>query len=277
MRLVNTVLLSTLLLAVPATAQNIGGGDDIWNTSGNGATYTTINSSEWLLLCGVNAPSQTINMTGKNIPGLGTGDTVIARLGAADFSSGSTATVPIQLKRINFVSQGATPCSPNTLRMRERVPQAQQPVSTMTIVREDSLGGTFSAEIKVDAVYEAVNSSGVVVGSPVAVYATLTETSGPSPWSYQPPSGALNPSAPWNPGVSKTLQPVQIRRSCIDIILNEHAYKPATTCGRVPVPVDEEPIDVQPVDGDLGGEALGVTAVVAKPVEACSVSAAAVR
>lgn len=275
MRLVKLVLFSTLLVAVPAAAQNIGPGDDIWNTSGGGATYTTINSSEWLILCGVNAPSQTIHMTGKNIPGLGTGDTVITRLGTADFSGGSTASVPIQLKRINFVSQGATPCSPNTVRMRERVPQAQQPISVMTVNREDALGGTFSAEIVVDAVYEVVNSSGQVIGGSVPVFATLTETSGPSPWSYQAPTGALHAGSPWHPGVSKTtLQPVQIRRSCIDIILNEHAYKPATKCPKVR-PIEIEPVDPEPIDQEADASALTVIDV--QSIEACSVSTAALR
>lgn len=284
MRLTVTILAFALCLANPGFAQNVPAGDDVWNTSGGGATYATIDTPQWVELCGESAPSQTINMTGKNIPGYGTGDTVITRLAAADFSQGSTVTVPIRLKKIGFISQGTTPCSPNLIRMRENGTQND---TQMTITREDSLGGTFSAVVDVTAVYEVVDSAGNVApgtGS-VPVNAEMREVGGPAPWSYRPPSGSLNPNAPWHPGVSKTtLQPVQIRRSCLDIILNEHAYVPAKTCKVIvgpadPVPHDDEPVptDTEPWNPDQPHEPTQTLEgargnAIAVPVENCSVS-----
>ncbi len=271
MRLSVTILAFALTLGAPAFAQNLPAGDDVWNTSGGGATYATIASAEWVQLCGVSAPSQTINMPGKNIPGYGTGDTIIARLQPAVFGSNGVAVVDIQLKKIGFISQGTTPCSPNLIRMIED-DDATQNITKMTITREDSLGGTFTATVDVTAVYEVVDSAGNVVpgtGS-VPVSADMVEVGGPSPWSYRPPAGALNPGAAWHPGVSKTtLQPVQIRRSCLSIILNEHAYKPATTC-KVIVQTDEEPLPQEP---NQIPNVRGVTAgAIAVPVETCTVS-----
>lgn len=229
------------LFAFPVLAQDIPVGDDVWDSLGGGATDVTLSSADWRNLCGVSVPDTAVQLKGFNIPGQGTGDTVITRIDHASLQAdGDTATVRIQLKDLSFVNDGSHPCSPLSLRVREH---GTQQLGTMTIVRNNSAGGTFSADVWVSAIVEAVNSSGNVVGS-TPVNGSLIDSS-PVPWSYQPPTTGAPKVTPWYPGVDPiTRKPVRVCRIGNKILPARHCYRPAPKCGVVvvadPVPVDSE-------------------------------------
>lgn len=232
--------LAVVLCALPLAAQDIPPGDDIWDSVGGGATDTTLTSADWFALCGANVPDTAVQLKGFNIPGYGTGDTVVSRLDNASLQAdGDSATVRIRLKKLSFVNDGAHPCSPLSLRVREASSQVE---GTMTITRDSSAGGTFVAGVPVKAIFEAVNSSGVVVGS-IQVNGVLNDVSA-SPWSYTPPPNSPSPGNAWFPGVSPaTQQPARVCRRGNKTLPARHCYQPAPKCGVQPIPVDEEPVD----------------------------------
>jgi len=226
--------LVAVLCALPLLAAypNITAGDDVWDTPGGGGTNTVITSADWFALCGVNVPDTSVTFKGFNIPGQGTGDTVITRLGDANLpSDGSSATVRIQLKALSFVSASSNPCSSQglTLKVSEYGPQAS---GTMTITRTSSAGGTFSASVPVSVVIRAVNSSGATVGS--TYLNGVLNDSGSSPWSYQPPNGGAPQPGPWYPSVDPvTHNPQSTCRFGNETAPSTHCYQPAPKCGGV--------------------------------------------
>jgi hypothetical protein len=230
--------LAAVLFALPLVAQDIPAGDDVWDSLGGGATDLTLSSADWAALCGARVPDTAVQLKGYNLPGQGTGDTVVARLNDASLpEDGSTATVRIQLRDLSFVSDGSHPCSPHTIRVTE---DATQAIGSMTITRTSSSGGTFTAGVPVNAIIEAVDSSGNVVGS-TYVNGVLGDES-PSPWSYQPPSTGAPRPGPWYPGVDpETLEPARICRIGNKILPARHCYQPPPKCGVIakdPAPTD---------------------------------------
>src|SRR6476660_2447257 len=152
------------LCALPAAAQNIPAGDDLWASVGGGSTYVTLTSADWFSLCGVHVADTSVNMKGQAIAGMGNGDTIVTRLDAASLPSvGSSATVRIQLKSLSLVNDGSHPCSPYTLTV---APSGTQTIDNMTITRSSSNGGTFVAVVPVQVVITAKNG-GTTVGSTV--------------------------------------------------------------------------------------------------------------
>jgi hypothetical protein len=223
--------LIAVLCALPLFATSppdIPAGDDVWDTPPGGGTNTILTSADWFALCGVTVPDTGVQFKGFNIPGQGTGDTVVTRLGNAPLpSNGSSATIAIKLKDLSFVSDGTHPCSGQglTLRAHEDTVQA---TGSMTITRTSSGGGTFTASVPVSVVVEAVNSSGAVVGS-TYMNGVLTDQSS-SPWSYQPPNGGALKAGPWYPSVD----PVTHDRSRTCRFGNENA--PSSHCYQNPPP-----------------------------------------
>lgn len=249
--------LAVLLCAVPLLAQDnfIEDGDDVWNTPGGGGTRTVILSAQWNSLCGVTAPDTSVTFKGHNIPGQGTGDTVVTRLDDADVSQLNVpVSVDIQLKKLSFRSTSTHPCSPLTLWVSEN---GTQSVGSMTITRTSADGGTFSASVPVSVQIQAKNGSGGVVGS-VRASGSFNDSSS-SPWSFAPPSGGSGGNQ-WYPSVNPvTHQPEGTCRFGNETAPSTHCYEPATTC---PGPV---------VIGNNSMKGVGAKAI-AQP-EPCSIEA----
>jgi hypothetical protein len=225
-----------VLCSLPMVAQDIPAGPDVWDSLGGGATNLVLSSADWNLLCGVTTGDSAVQLKGFNIPGQGTGDTIINRLNNASLPSiGSSATVNIQLANLSMVSDGSHPCSPLTLRVKPD-PNSTQGISQMTITKTSAAGGTFSAKVLVTALIEAVDSSGTVQGS-TTVSGALDDTSA-SPWSYAPPIAAAQ-AAPWHPGVDPaTKKPVRVCRIGNKTLPAQHCYQPRPKCKVRPAPVD---------------------------------------
>ncbi len=234
------VALSVVLLAaLPGWSQDIPAGDDTWNSVGGGATYVTLTAADWKALCGAAVPDTALQLVGQNIPGLGTADTVVTRLDNASFGSGSTASVRIQLKQLSMVSDGSHPCSPLTIRVTQDTTQS---IGKMVITRTSAAGGTFTAQVPVAAVVQAVDGSGVVKGS-TYLSGSLGDDS-TSPWAYGTYTGtaamagarhkatAVGRTSPWTPGVDPaTKQPVRICRYGTETLPAWHCYQPIGDAG----------------------------------------------
>ena len=220
-----TLGLTALLSAFPLIAQDIPPGDDVWDSLGACATEVTLSSADWRALCGVTVADTAVQLKGYNIPGQGTGDTVVSRLDNASFSTSNTATVAIQLKDLSFVNDGSHPCSPLTIRVTDASSQA---LGTMTITRTSSAGGTFSAQVPVNAVIQSVDGSGIVRGS-TSVSGVLGDD-GTSPWTYAAGLSATSAQV-WKPGVDPvTKQPVRVCRIGRKILPARHCYQPPPPC-----------------------------------------------
>jgi hypothetical protein len=228
-----------LLGALPGWAQDIPAGDDAWDSLGGGATEVTLSSADWKALCGATVPDTVVELVGYNIPGLGTADTVVTRLDNAAFGTGNTATVKIQLKTLSFVNDGSHPCSPLTIRVTQ---DSTQSTGTMTITRTSSAGGTFTAQVPVNAVIQAIDGSGAVKGT-TYVSGVLSDDS-TAPWSYSTTGIAATrnrvkaaATSSWKPGVDPvTKQPVRICRRGNKILPARHCYQPPPPCPIVKSP-----------------------------------------
>lgn len=235
------------LLAVPATAQNIPAGPDVWDTLGAGSTTVTLSGADWANLCGASSGDFTVSLKGFNLAGYGTGDTVINRLDDADLTSSSTATVDIQLAALSMVSDGSHPCSPATLRVTST--NAQR-ITQMTITRTSSEGGTFSASVAVDVAVKAVDSAGNPVGLTIFLKGNLNDTAA-SPWSYAPAINAVAATDPWHPGVDPiTKKKVKVCRRGNKILPAWHCYQPRPKCKVViqPAPLDATKAEITPIE-----------------------------
>lgn len=230
------VAMAAVFCSLPMLAQDIPPGPDVWDSLGGGSTDVTLSANDWKLLCGVTVGDTAVQLKGFNIAGLGTGDTQVDRLQNASLPAiGSSASVDIQLVALSLVNDGTHPCSPLTIRVKPE-PGVTQALGKMIITKTSAAGGTFSATVFVDALVEAVDSSGVVKGS-TTVGGSLGDAS-PSPWSYAPPTAAAA-SSPWHPGVDPaTLKPVRVCRIGNKTLPARHCYRPRPKCKVQPAPVD---------------------------------------
>jgi hypothetical protein len=248
-------LSAALLGALPGWAQNIPAGDDAWDSVGGGASEVTLSSADWKALCGASVPDTVVQLVGYNIPGLGTADTVVTRLNDAVFGTGSTASVRIQLKTLSFVNDGSHPCSPLTIRVTQ---DSVQSTGTMTITRTSSAGGTFTAQVPVNAVIQAVDSAGNVTGT--TYVSGVLGDDGASPWTYGAAGataaqarirahkalstgggGTTATTAPWKPGIDPvTQQPARICRIGNKTLPARHCYQPPPPCpAKSPTPISD--------------------------------------
>ena len=264
--------LAAVLCALPILAQDLPAGDDVWDSVGGGSTEVTLSPTQWNNLCGASVGANTSALLkGFNIPGQGTGDTVVRRLEDAVFSGvGSSDTVKIQLQDLSLVNDGSNPCGAlgYSLRVTDNGTQA---TGTMTITKTSSAGGTFTAKVPVGALIEALDSSGTPRGS-VFVSGVLGDDSA-APWSYAAPSYAATAStaagrtfaaaaaaAPWHPGVDPvTKQPAKVCRRGNKILPARHCYQPTPPC-----PVVKNPVPI-------GTSGATEAAAIAVAVEQCSV------
>lgn len=256
------VALVAVLCSLPMIAQDIPAGPDVWDSLGGGATNVMLTSNDWKLLCGVTVPDTAVQLKGFNIPGYGTGDTVINRLENASLPSiGSTATVKIQLANLSMVNDGSHPCSPLTIRVTQ---DSSQGTGSMTITKTSALGGTFTATVLVNAIIEAVDSAGNIKGT-TFVNGKMDDASA-SPWSYAAPISAPAAS-PWYPGVNPlTKKPVRLCRRGNKILPAWHCYQPRPKCpapGPRPAPLDTDAA----LDGNAVIIAIEPCSIEVEPVE----------
>ncbi|HSL83771.1 MAG TPA: hypothetical protein VLF66_13430 [Thermoanaerobaculia bacterium] len=222
--------LAVLLLGAPLAAQDIPAGDDVWATTGDGTTHIELGSADWEAICRTSGSAMQIQFKGIALDGQGDGSVVVTRLGDAVFGDDGLAYVDVQVTELAFgsVSTYSTPCGSLDFRVGLN---GTQDTATMEIRREDTWGGHFFVDLPVDAVVQAIDpSTGRVVGR-VLREGILDEPAGGTVWSYAPPANALDPGAPWHPGVNQNGQRVTIARQ--HEFPAEHAYKPVTYCGNV--------------------------------------------
>lgn len=222
--------LAVLLLAAPLAAQNIPAGDDVWATTGDGTTHIELGSADWEAICNASGSAKQIQFKGIALDGQGDGSVVVTRLEDAVFGQNGRAYADVRVTALGFasVSTYSTPCGNLAFRVRLN---GTQDTATMEIRREGNWGGHFFVDLPVDAVVEAIHpSTGRVVGR-VQREGILDEPAGGTVWSYSPPAHALDPGAPWHPGVNQDGQRVTIARR--HEFPAEHAYKPVTYCGNV--------------------------------------------
>jgi hypothetical protein len=157
-----TLLASCLLVGVPAFAQTVTAGIDVWTTPDDGNTKITSLVGNPLpkdFFCiGSASFSQEIKLKGKTIAtgdnGLGSTDTVVQRLADATFSGG-VAKTQIQVKAISFEEHAplAISCADGTHTFHVRVILDQRtspPVTDMTMSSDGTgTGGTFDATVVV--------------------------------------------------------------------------------------------------------------------------------
>jgi hypothetical protein len=187
-------LLLASLAALPAMAQVIPADKDPWVTPANGQTRFTFADGDVESLCGL-APDpswdHTVALQGVPVPGSDY-DTVVARLDDAVFSNG-VATTRIQVVGLSFrsINPTATPCGLLDWKVGLFGPQA---VTKMTINRTTRTGGTFCADIAVNAELQAFDLNGKYVGSVFAnVVLPQSAATGCTPWSFDPTTGRFRP------------------------------------------------------------------------------------
>ena len=155
MRFLTMAALCALVVAPVAQAQpidRVSAGYDLWQTLGSGATsYSFANQPlpADFFCAGSKAFTGRIDFEGVPMGGsLGSTDTIIERLGTAEFDAEGVARTRIQARALNLVGSQkiATPCGAwkvaATLANR-------QPVSTMTLYRTRDNGGVFDADLRI--------------------------------------------------------------------------------------------------------------------------------
>lgn len=149
-----------LVLASPAVALDsvIDSGLDIWVTRDDGSTFFSFASDPLpadFLCSGAEPFTGTIVFKGvpvATVPAgaLGRADTILERLDDAVFDETGTAVTRLQIKALHFegVELLETECGSYKVEVRL---VGEQPVTEMRIHRESAHGGTFDAEVAVNA------------------------------------------------------------------------------------------------------------------------------
>ncbi|HEV2852779.1 MAG TPA: hypothetical protein VHC97_08240 [Thermoanaerobaculia bacterium] len=210
-------LLLASLAALPAMAQVIPADKDPWVTPANGQTIFTFADGDVESLCGLPPdPSWDHNVALQGVPTPGTDyDTVVARLDNAVFNAAGVATTRIQVVALAFrsINPTQTPCGTLNWRVGLFGPQA---VTKMTINRTTRTGGTFCADIAVNAELQAFDLNGNYVGSVFANVLLSQSTAGCTPWSFDPADGRFRP------GITDT-------NNCINVLRQKLATYPTNS------------------------------------------------
>jgi hypothetical protein len=192
------------LLALPAVAQTIPPGKDLWVTPSNGQTTFTFPPGDVEALCGA-PPSSTWDhkVALKGVPATGVDyDTVVSRLDPAVFNTTTLqAQTRIQVVGLNFASAArqSTPCGGLDWTVGLSGPQA---VTVMKLRLTSSKGGLFSADIAVNTEFRAFKG-GTYVGS-LFYNIILPDPANGTPWSF-------GPTGQFRPGITDT-------NNCIDVL-----------------------------------------------------------
>jgi len=188
------------LLAVPAQAQVIAPGIDVWTTPNDGSAYVDFSNNP--IPAGFFCPTsqlfaQKIEVKGSplvtNPAGvLGSTDTVVQRATAVDLSNGPNNTA-IRVQAISFVNRSpiSVPGCNGTFAAKVLL-NGQAPVGSMSIFGT-SAGGTFNANFAVPGKVIFKNPAGQLL-SPVTETVTLA-TNG-APWAPTVGTGGISYSNP---------------------------------------------------------------------------------
>ncbi len=212
-----TVLLLACLAALPATAQTIPAGDDLWVTPADGQTVITLAPNEVENLCGATPSSSWDHrLFLKGVPVTGADwDTRVRRLDSTTFDASGNASTRIIVTRLEFASIApqSTPCGPLTWRVTLATPQA---ITKMKLRKTSGKGGFFSADIAVNAELRATNASGAYIGS-LFYNLVLPDPSGGTPWSF-------GPTGQFRPGITATDDCIAILREELNTLPAWHFY-----------------------------------------------------
>jgi hypothetical protein len=155
------------LAAVPALAQDvIPHGTDSWTTSGDGSSYTDLSLPAGFLDAGCPAFNGRVILAGVPIVtsppnAFNGGDTLIERLEDATFDDKGVATTKIVVRGLHFRVADALKTGCGDWKADVGADK-QQSATDMTIVRQDSTGGYFTAPISVNAVWTFTRTDGTV-------------------------------------------------------------------------------------------------------------------
>ena len=210
--------IALVLTVLPATAQIIPAGPDRWVTPGDGRTVFEFPAGDVESLCGAPVSfgwDRTVALTGVPVAGADW-DTEVTRLDDADVSGGS-ATVPIQVTRLEFRSLAPheTPCGEIVWSVKAI---DEQQVTLMEIEKTSERGGIFLADISVRVVFTGTDTSGTQIGT---LYYTmdLPDTTG-TPWSF----GPSGPSGGFRPGIDENEDCIEVLRQKLTTATGDHVY-----------------------------------------------------
>jgi hypothetical protein len=198
-----TLLASCLLVGVPAFAQTVTAGIDVWTTPDDGNTKITSlvgNPLPQDFFCiGSASFSQEIALKGKTLAtsdsGLGSTDTIVQRLADATFSAG-VATTQIQVKALSFEEHAplsiACADGTHTFHVRVTLDQRTSPAVTGMTIHSDGTGtgGTFDATVVVPGriVFTDIGT-GATLGP---VYDTVNLQTSGAAWADNVGTGGVN-------------------------------------------------------------------------------------
>jgi hypothetical protein len=151
-------LLALTLGALPAVADTLYGGIDIWSTKADGRTFHDFSGAPLPagFFCEGSAPlTGRVALRGVPIASdepkiLGNTDTIIERLDDAAFNGAGVATTRIRVRGLSLVSVAPiqTSCGAYTVRVNLA---GEQPTTTMRIFKEAEDGGRFLAPLALRA------------------------------------------------------------------------------------------------------------------------------
>lgn len=189
--------LALLLPALPAAADTIAPGIDVWETRSDGQTYTNISFPPGFFCPNSAAFSTQVGLVGVPIATnpadvLGKSDTVVERLNRADVTSGD-ATVSAIVRAISFKSVSPVAvagCSCGSWNVRV-LADGTQPVSTVTIRRTGTGGGTFDSDLRINA--HLIFTCGTAQAH---LNQSITFQASGAEWANQPGSGGVSYGSP---------------------------------------------------------------------------------
>ena len=197
-RFLGIVLCALVLAALPAAAQTLTAGIDVWTTPGDGSAYVdfTDNPLPAGFFCVSSQPfAQRITLKGSPIvtsPAgvLGSTDTVVERASDVDLGNGQGST-QIRVRAISFVNRTAisVPGCSDTFSAQVGL-NGTAPAGSITISRSGAAGGTFDASFSVPGRITFTNNT---TGQRLATPATETislQSSG-APWADSVGSGGI--------------------------------------------------------------------------------------
>ncbi|HEV8577640.1 MAG TPA: hypothetical protein VGX68_01050 [Thermoanaerobaculia bacterium] len=192
------VVCALALAALPAAAQTLTAGIDVWTTPDDGSAYVdfTDNPLPAGYFCASSQPfAQRITLKGSAIATspsgvLGSTDTVVERTGDVDVSGGQGSTT-IHVRAISFVNRTAisVPGCSDTFSAKVGL-SGTAPAGSITIHSSGTAGGTFDASFSVPGKITFTNNT---TGLPLRTPATETislQTSG-APWADSVGTGGI--------------------------------------------------------------------------------------
>ncbi len=189
--------LALALIAAPALAdETITAGIDIFETKGNGDTYTDVNLPAGFFCTTSAAFSGRITLVGDLISTnpadvLGKTDTVIERLDDASFGGGNTTTARAIVRAATFKSTSpisVSGCAGSTDWDVKSIAAGRQSEFDIDVTRTLADGGTFDSSVSVNAIVVFTQQGSGVQRS---LSQSVTFSTEGAEWTHQPGSGGV--------------------------------------------------------------------------------------